>query len=107
MVLAYFASSYQSALQFIKKKQSMPVEENKYLASVNKIDKIESSGKQRTDNQNNKIFVYESSFGDVFSDNPLQENYTGEQTSGDQQMYSNLKRSSYSSLYDSYPTCWL
>lgn len=107
MVLARFANSYPSALQFIKNKHSLPLEEDKYIVSTTKIDKIDSVGAQRTDNNNNKIFLYESSFGDVFSGNPLKESYTGEQTSADQQMYSSLKRSSYSTLDGSYPSCWL
>lgn len=107
MVMAYFTNSYQSALRFIQKKHSLPMEEDKYIVSTTKIDKINSVGAQTTDNNNNKIFLYESSFGDVFSGNPLKENYTGEQTSGDQQMYSSLKRSSYSTLDGSYPSCWL
>lgn len=108
MVMVYFTSSYPSALQFIQKKNSLPVEEDKYIVSVHKIDKINTTGTKTTDNQNNNIFVYESSFGDVFSGNPFREDYTGEQTSADQQMFSNLKRSSYSTLNSSYPMmCWM
>lgn len=103
MVMARFANSYSSALQFIQKKNSLPMEEEKYIVSTTKIDKIGATGAQSTDSLNNEIFVYESSFGDVFS---FQEDYIGEQTSGDQQMYSSLKRSSYSCLEDSYPLCW-
>jgi len=103
MVMARFANSYPSALQFIQKKQTLPAEEDKYIVSINKIDKVQS---QASNDDNNKIFVYESSFGDVFSGDGLRENYTGEQTSAEQQMYTSLKRSSYSTLDGSYPLCW-
>lgn len=101
MVMARFANSYPSALRFIQKKQTLPAEEEKYIVSVNKIDKIPS---QASNDNNNEIFVYESSFGDVFSG--VREYYTGEQTSAEQQMYASLKRSSYSTLEGSYPFCW-
>jgi hypothetical protein len=108
MVMARFTNSYPSALQFIQKKHSLPTEEDKYIVSTTKIEKINPVGtqptKKNTDNHN-EIFVYESSFGDVFS-GPLTENYTGELTSADQQMFASLKRSSYSTLDGSYPSCW-
>lgn len=103
MVMVRFATSYQSAIQFLQKQNSLPSEEDKYIVSTTKIEKAQEEPQPKDENL---IFVYESSFGDVFSDNPLRENYTGEQTSADTQMYSRLKRSSYSSLDGSYPLCW-
>lgn len=103
MAWVRFADSYQSALQQVYKKSSLPTEEEKYIISTNKIDLIQPASSP------SKIFVYESSFGDVFSgqDQDVYENYTGETTSGVQQMYTNLKRSSYSTLDSSYTVCWL
>lgn len=98
MVWVRFASSYQDALRYLHKKHSLPMEEDKYIVSVKKIDKI-----QEKPSSPSEIFVFESSFGDVFS----MENYSGETTSGDQQMFNSLKRSSYSGLSESYPTCWI
>lgn len=100
MVMARFATSYQAALRHLQDTNSLPPEEDKYIVSTKKIDKIQTARSQ----DDNKIFVYESSFGDVFSG--VQENYTGEQTSADQQMYTRLKKSSYSTLFGSYPVCW-
>lgn len=99
MVWARFSNSYQNALRHLHQKHSLPAEEEKYILSTRKIDRIQENP--------SKIFVFESSFGDVFSGNDVQENYTGETTSGDQQMYSSLKRSSYSCLSKSYPVCWI
>jgi len=96
-----FTNSYESALQIVQRKHHLPSEEDKYIISTKKIEKIESPAKYEDPS---KIFVYESSFGDVFN---MKENYTGEQMSGVQQMYANLKRSSYRTLDDSYDTCWL
>lgn len=103
MVMIRFANSYQSAVQYIQKKSSLPAEEEKYIVSTKNIIKVPPfTGQEQNPNE---IFVYESSFGDVFSG--FQENYTGEQTSGSQQLQTNLKRSSYSTIGGSYPTCWL
>lgn len=95
-----FTNSYHSALQIVQRKNHLPSEEDKYVISTKKIEKIETPTHYKDPS---KIFVYESSFGDVFN---ITENYTGEQVSGDQQMYKNLKRSSYTTLADSYDTCW-
>lgn len=99
MVMARFTNSYTSALQYLQQKHSLPSEEDKYIISVKKIEKINPTAAAN----NEQIFVYESSFGDVFS----MEGYTGEQTGSVQQMYTNLKRSSYTTLDDSYLTCWM
>lgn len=100
MAWVRFSNSYQTALQYLHKKTSM--EEEKYIISTNKIDSIQTKTPAKNPSE---IFVYESSFGDVFA--PVYENYTGETTSGVQQMYTNLKRSSYSTLDSSYDVCWL
>ena len=94
MVWVRFAHSYQEALHQLRKMPTMD-NEDKYIISAEQIDKI--SLEKPSD-----IFVYESSFGDVFS----VENYSGETVSGSQQMQTNLKRSSYSNLLSSYPECW-
>ena len=94
MVWVRFAHSYQEALHQLRKMPTMD-NEDKYIISAEQIDKI--SLEKPSD-----IFVYESSFGDVFS----VENYSGETVSGSQQMQTNLKRSSYSTLLSSYPECW-
>lgn len=96
MVWVRFTNSYQNALRQLHSKSSLPTNEEKYILSTQKIDKIQEAPPS-------EIFVYESSFGDVFS----RENYTGEMTSSDQQMFSSLKRSSYGSLENSYPVCWM
>lgn len=102
MVMARFANSYTSALQYLQQTKSLPSDEDKYIVSVKKIEKLNATTSTNQDTPN-QIFVYESSFGDVFS----RENYTGEQTGSVQQMYTSLKRSSYTTLDDSYLTCWL
>lgn len=94
MVWVRFTNSYPSALHYLHKYKES-VGDEKYILSVNKIDPITTPS---------EIFLYESSFGDVFA--PVYENYTGETTSGVQQMYTNLKRSSYSTLDSSYDVCW-
>lgn len=94
MVWVRFADSKQRALQYARAHEG---EGEKYVVSTKAIEKLGS--------EPSKIFVYESSFGDVFGN--MREEYTGEQVSGDQQLYSNLKRSSYSTLEGSYPVCWL
>lgn len=97
MVWVRFADSKQRALQFLREYQG---EGEKHVVSTKEIERVGNS-------EPSKIFVYESSFGDVFGSDGSYEGYTGEQTSGDQQLYSNLKRSSYSTLEGSYPVCWL
>ena len=87
MVWIRFAKSYQTALQYLHQQQG----EEKYIISTEKIDNISPS----------EIFVYESSFGDVFS----LENYSGNENAT--AMETNLKRTSYTTLDDSYWTCWL
>lgn len=94
MVWVRFAESKQRALQYLRAHEG---EGEKYVISPKTIEKVGIDP--------SKIFVYESSFGDVFGN--MREEYTGEQKSGDQQLYANLKRSSYSSLEGSYPVCWL
>lgn len=94
VVWVRFAESKQRALQYVR---AYDGEGEKYVVSTKAIERV--------DDGPSKIFVYESSFGDVFGGS--HEGYTGEQTSGDQQLYSNLKRSSYSTLEGSYPVCWL
>lgn len=96
MVWVRFTHSYQEALHQLHKMPSMD-NEDKYIVSTEKVDKISLNK-----NKPSEIFVYESSFGDVFS----MENYSGETVSGSQQMQTNLKRSSYSTLLSSYPECW-
>lgn len=99
MVWVRFTNSYPSALQYLHGKKNN-MNEEKYVLSVKKIDPIQTSPSE--------IFIYESSFGDVFTGkDDVYENYTGETTSGVQQMYTNLKRSSYSTLDSSYTVCWL
>lgn len=107
MVMARFANSYQSALHYIKQKKdpSGGEEEDTYIISTQKIDKVQSSSNNNTANDPSKIFVYESSFGDVFSGS-VQENYSGEDSNSLQQLRANLKRSSYMTLDDSYNVCW-
>lgn len=101
MVMVRFANSYQSAQNYIQQKTDpKDKEEEAYVVSVRKIDKV--------GNDPSQIFVYESSFGDVFSgNNSFRENYSGEDSNSLQQMRANLKRSSYRTLDDSYLTCWL
>lgn len=96
MVWVRFTHSYPEALHQLHKMPSMD-NEDKYIVSTEQIDQVSPEKKK-----DNTIFVYESSFGDVFS----MENYTGEMVSGSQQMQTNLKRSSYSTLFSSYPECW-
>lgn len=98
MVWARFARTYQDALRCLHKKHSLPAEEEKYIVSVRKIDRIQEKPTP------SEVFVFESSFGDVFS---TREDYSGETTSNGQQMFDSLKRSSYSCLDRSYPICWI
>jgi len=101
MAWVRFTNSYESALQIVQRKNhSGSSGEEKYVISTKKIEKIETPVHYKDPS---KIFVYESSFGDVFD---IKESYTGEQMSSVQQMYANLKRSSYTTLDDSYDICW-
>lgn len=95
MAWVRFTNSYPSAHHYLHKNKEL-VGDEKYILSIHKIDPITSPS---------EIFLFESSFGDVFA--PVYENYTGETTSGVQQMNINLKRSSYSTLDSSYDVCWL
>lgn len=70
--------------------------DERYIVSVKKIEQLDTA------TEPSNIFMYESSFGDVFAGD-THENYT---SNGDQQMFMNLKRSSYSDLDHSYPACW-
>lgn len=107
-VSVYSTSNFMASVRFFETQQdairylhglTVGHKQDFYLVSVKKIEKI--APKSDTPSE---IFIYDDSFGDVFSNS--YENYTGEFKSGGQQLYTNLKRSSYSVLEDSYPSCW-
>lgn len=96
MTWVRFAESKQRALQYLRAHEGAG---EKYVVSTKTIEKIGGAAEP------SKIFLYESSFGDVFG-SVLNEGYQGEQTGGTRQMRADLKRSSYTTLDDSYPECW-
>jgi hypothetical protein len=93
MVWARFGKTKQQALQHL---QAFVEEGEKYIVSTRNIERIKPAP--------SNIFMFESSFGDVFAPNSY-EAYSGEDSNS--QMRANLKRSSYTSLEGSYPVCWL